>query len=124
MNKHIEDPIEIYLDEDLPLGWIRVSDGIETVYGPADKILTVLKEFADKPPDSNDWPEELIRFVALEEGSANDNPNTLIILDCNGGKRYVAGPHGASYCALSDWYDTGEPLAKSRKAAVRFGTEG
>jgi hypothetical protein len=83
-----------------------------------------LAEFADAAPSSSqDWPESLIATERLEEGGPNDNPSTLITLATNGGIRYAAGPHGANYCALSDWLSNVGRLAKSRQAAIAAAEE-
>ena len=77
--------------------------------------------FSDKAPrTSRDWPEELIRYEQLEPGGCNDNPNTLVTVETNGGTRFAAGPHGVSCCALEDW--DGD-LAMTRAEAIADGCE-
>lgn len=122
-------------EEDLPRGWVRMYDDTLNVYGAAKDVLAALEaigeeteygegldRLAEKAPDSNEWPEELIKFERLKEGSTNENPDTLITVETNGGTRYAAGPHGVSYCALSDWYYNCGPLAKTREEAIDTGT--
>lgn len=76
-------------------------------------------DFAEKVPDnSRDWPADLISFEQLEEGTVNDNPNTLVAVRTNAGTRYAAGPHGVSCCALGDWLDNAGDLAETREEAI------
>jgi hypothetical protein len=53
----------------------------------------------------------------------DENPNhTLLVRDASGKEGWVAGPHGASSCCLSDWLQyVGEPAA-TRDEAIRIGT--
>ena len=120
-------------DDDLPAGWVRVYDDNAEGYGPADDIISALQntptdaEYGTncptdgKPESSRDWPEELFTTEQLEEGTCNDEPNTLVTLQTNAGTRYAAGPHGVHSCALSDWFASGMPLAETREDAVSAG---
>lgn len=122
-------------DDDLPEGWVRVYDDTVEGYGPADEVLANLRAVSadddygtgcptgEQPDNSRDWPEELFTTEQLEEGTLNDEPNTLITLRTNGGTRYVAGPHGAYNCALFNWFHTGERFAKNREYAISSGCE-
>jgi hypothetical protein len=136
----------VYLDDDLPRGWVRVSDGTGEAYGLADEIAAAiagvpatgeirddaaidweacwdaLGGFAEHSPrDSQEWPEDLITIEPLEDGTADDNPDTIVIVETNAGTRYAAGPHGTSCCALGDWLESSEPLALTREAAIVSG---
>ena len=142
--------ISVYADDDLPAGWVRVSDGTGEAFGLASEIAARLADlpatgeatkdgadcdweatwellgenFADKAPHSSqDWPSDLIKAEQLEEGSCNDQPNTLITVETNGGTRYAAGPHGVYSCALGDWIDNLGELAQTREAAIDVGCE-
>lgn len=77
-----------------------------------------LAEFDTKPDSTRNWPDNLFTVEQLEEGTINDNPNTLIIVQTNAGTRYAAGPHGFSCCALGDWIDEIGELAESREEAI------
>jgi hypothetical protein len=124
--------------EYLPYGWVEVSDDSGT-WGYADALeivddldsIELGTEYGEdlgdwgRPPilgsghlSSHDWPEDLISFELIEEGSVNDNPDTLVTVVTNAGIRYAAGPHGVSFCALSDWFSSGMKLAKTREAAI------
>jgi len=127
-----------HADGDLPYGWVRVSDDCATLaIGPAVEIATALSEieygadyddlaglpFGKEPPHSTrDWPESLCFVDRLEEGTTNDNPNTLITVATNAGIRYAAGPHGVFSCALADWLREGD-LAPTRESAIEGGCE-
>jgi len=134
--------ISVYADPDLPRGWVRVSDGTGEVFGVVDALAKSLAKISEvdedwqevwdalgevgenhAPHSSQGWPEDLIRFEQLEEGTCNDQPNTLVIVETNGGTRYAAGPHGAFSCALSDWFDNLGSLAETREAAIAIGCE-
>lgn len=116
-------------DADLPAGWVRVYDDSTTGYGEAEDVLADLQEVVagaeygtgcpdgDKPDNSRDWPEALFFTEQLEEGTANDEPNTLITIQTNGGTRYAAGPHGAFQDALSEAFQFGA-LYRSREDAI------
>jgi hypothetical protein len=127
--------------------WVRVSDGTGEAYGLADEIAAAIAGvpatgeirddaeidweacwdalggfFAEHAPrDSEEWPEELIRTEQLEEGTCDDDPDTIVIVETNAGTRYAAGPHGTSCCALGDWLESSEPLALTREAAIVSG---
>ena len=118
----------------LPNGWAKLaSDGGE-IYGDSERVLEALKsesgsgefgecfakpDFTDKPPSSSrDWPENLIEFEQIEEGTVNDNPIILLTVGTNDGIRFVAGWHGVSECALGNWIDSGEPFAETRESAL------
>lgn len=121
-------------ENDLPRGWVRVYDDYTDGYGPADEVLAALKDVeagadygtgcptAAKPKSTRDWPSDLFMVEQLEEGTVNDNPNTLVTVETNAGTRYAAGPHGVSYCALSVWFSSGQELAESRGEAIDSGT--
>ena len=119
----------------LPNGWVKLASDSGSVYGDATLILAALGEaelgqgeFGEcfaivgctdaAPGSSRDWPENLIEFEQLEEGSANDNPITLVTVGTNDGLRFVVGPHGVSECALGNWIDGGEELAETRESAL------
>lgn len=135
--------LSVYADASLPRGWVRVdSNGDAPVFGLPETFADNLKMLSpervgedcggvwdvlsrvgfDKvPATSQEWPEDLIQCEQLETGDCNDNPNTLITIETNGGTRYAAGPHGENYCALSDWLTNVGELAATREEAVRVG---
>lgn len=119
--------------EDLPVGWVRLSDDYVGFVGPAADILEALKDLSeddeygsslndfDERMSSQNWPAELMVIEQLEEGTPNDNPNTLFTLQTNAGVRYAAGPHGVSHCAIRDWSD--DQFAETREEAISVGCE-
>jgi len=118
----------------LPNGWVWLYDDVMSYYGDSGEILKSLLsrrtfdsdeygcKFSDlatkMPTSSRDWPEDLIEFEQLEDGTANDNPITLVTVGTNAGLRYAVGPHGVSECALGNWMDSGEELAETRETAL------
>lgn len=88
--------------------------GFEAAWG-------ALASFDTEPTSSRAWPTELIDTEALEDGTPNDNPNTLFVLATNAGIRYAAGPTGANYCGLSDWLANDSDWATSREQAIEEG---
>jgi hypothetical protein len=134
--------IAAYADENLPRGWVRISDGSVSVYGEGQEILSALQDveydgsqdgwaeawealsgFLDSDPRTvDDWPAGLVKTEQLEEGTPNDNPNTLVTVKTNAGTRYAAGPHGANNDALWDTLRFAS-LHKSREDAVAAGCE-
>ena len=130
--------LHVYTDADLPAGWVRLSDSTCSIYADSQEVLAALRGvpatedtqenfdstwealggFSENPPkNSNDWPKDLIFIERLEEGTANDNPLSLLRIETNGGARWVQGPHGVSYCALGDWFDAGLGLIESEEEA-------
>lgn len=62
--------------------------------------------------------EELSR-EQIEEGDCNDSPNTVFQIRLPGGEEgWVAGPHGVSCCAISDWLQNVGKPAKDRESAI------
>jgi len=130
-----ENPCAFVVDarEDLPVGWVRLSDDYAGFVGPAADILEALKDLSeddeygsglngfDERMSSQNWPAELMSIEQLEEGTPNDNPNTLFTLQTNAGVRYAAGPHGVSYCVIRDWHD--DKFAVTREEAIEIGCE-
>ena len=115
----------VIADEHLPYGWVRVEDE-EFVFAIGDALeiyetLACLDRDDDYGcfdidcacPNSHTWPSDLMARETLEEGDPNDNPWTLFILGTNGGLRYCAGPHGASYDAIDE-----EDFHETRVAAL------
>ena len=141
--------ISVYSEDDLPAGWLRVSDGTGEAFGLASEIAArlaevpvtgevtddgrdldweaawdALGEFADHAPQSTqDWPSDRFKVEQLEEGTCNDAPASLIVVETNAGTRYAAGPHGVYACALSDWFNNCGKLAETREAAIEVGCE-
>ncbi len=119
----------VYLDVDLPKGWVRLADDEVQLFGSAADVLTALKAipvgadygsgldaFVSEITEDN-WPSELLQVEQLEEGAPNDNPNTLLVLQTNGGARYVAGPHGVDFTAFQ------MPFCMTREEAISAGCE-
>jgi hypothetical protein len=118
----------------LPNGWVKLASDSGEVFGDSERVLEALKsengngefgecfatlDFTDKPPGSSrDWPADLIEFEQLEDGTANDNPITLVTVGTNAGLRFAVGPHGVSECALGNWMDSGQELAETRGSAL------
>ncbi len=117
----------------LPNGWVKLAFESGSVYGEATLILAAIGESGSNefgecfatgnftgtaPGSSRDWPEDLIGLEQLEEGSANDDPITLLAVGTNAGLRFAVGPHGASECALGNWIASGEELAETRESAL------
>jgi hypothetical protein len=119
-----------------PRGWVRIADDYSETHGSAVEILAALKvaaredvelnaaglsKFPDcSPTNSRNWPDELISFEQLEDGTVNDNPVTLITVQTNSGTRYACGPHGVANCALSDAFDC-DAIYDNREAAIMAG---
>ena len=57
----------------------------------------------------------------IEEGTRNDNPNTVINVRLpNGEEGWVAGPHGVSSCCIFDWLQyIGKPAATKDEAIAQ-----
>jgi hypothetical protein len=123
-----------YADALLPLGWLRVSDGNVSAYGPGEEILAELQQLEDdagwesawevlyhfeekEPCSSQEWPRELLSCEQLEEGCDNDEPLTLCKIITNSGEYWTAGPHGAFTCAVSDAFRYGD-WHKTREKAL------
>jgi hypothetical protein len=120
--------------DSLPSGWVKLACDSGSIYGDSERVLEALKsengkgefaecfatvDFTDRAPSSSrDWPADLIDFDQIEEGAANDNPMTLVIVGTNAGLRFAAGPHGVSECALGNWMDSGKELAETRESAL------
>ena len=125
---------EVEATDSLPSGWVKLTSDGGSVYGNAELVLSALaaasgddefgecfatSDFVDRlPASSRDWPEDLIEFEQLEDGTANDNPITLVTVGTNAGLRYAVGPHGSSECALGNWIDSGEELAETRESVL------
>jgi hypothetical protein len=118
----------------LPNGWVSLACDSSSIYGDSERVLEALKsengygefaecfatlDFTDRAPSSSrDWPADLIEFEQLEDGTANDNPITLVTVGTNAGLRHAVGPHGVSECALGNWMGSGEELAETRESAL------
>tara|TARA_R110000803_G_scaffold32357_4_gene71383 strand:- start:673 stop:1248 length:576 start_codon:yes stop_codon:yes gene_type:complete len=58
----------------------------------------------------------------IDNGGINDNPNTVFeVLLPTGETGWLAGPHGVSVCAITDWLNHIGPLATDRDSAIREG---
>ncbi len=99
----------------LPEGWIKISNGTQSVFGPEKEILSVLQKhdsglvwdalscFSNLfPVSSNEWPADLLTIEQLETFFPNDDPVTLIEVKTNSGTKWACGPHGVSFCALRE----------------------
>ena len=67
---------------------------------------------------------ERISEEQIGEGTVNDNPEWVFQVKLPDGEQgWVAGPHGVSVCAITDWLNyIGQP-AKTREAAIAEGCE-
>lgn len=137
--------LSVYADPELPKGWVRVdSNGNCPIFGLAEALAENLRKVKpeevsedwaevwdalgevgeDKAPtNSTNWPSDLIKIEQLEDGSCNDQPNSLITVKTNAGTRYASGPHGVFACALGDWIENIGDLATTRKEAISKGCE-
>ena len=63
-----------------------------------------------------------ITELSRDNGGINDNPNTVFeVLLPTGETGWLAGPHGVSVCAITDWLNHIGPLATDRDSAIREG---
>ena len=87
-------------------------------YGCMDQI--------DEPRDSHSWPKGLFRCEQLEEGTVNDDPDTLVAIETNAGTRYFVGPHGVSCDAIAtgfecdDWHAS---IEEAKEAYLQLGMQ-
>jgi hypothetical protein len=136
--------IEIYIDGNLPRGWVRLSNeaGGE-IYGSAVEIADALRTFAegvqrrgtarddadfwdalqnfeDAPPYScSCWPPNLIAVEQIGEEDADFGPPCLLQIETNNGTRWAAGKHDGAWCTcLSDWIALFEGFEDDRQAAL------
>ena len=67
---------------------------------------------------------EILSTEQLASGTTNENPHHVFRVRLpNGEEGWVAGPHGVSCCAISDWLkEVGKP-ANSREEAIETGCE-
>ena len=73
--------------------------------------------------DSDDV--EILSSEQVGDGAVNDNPDWVFLVRLPDGVcGWIAGPHGVSVCAVTDWLQhIGEP-AGSRVAAIAEGCDG
>jgi len=73
--------------------------------------------------DSDDV--EILSSAQLGDGTVNDNPDWVFSVRLPDGVcGWIAGPHGVSVCAITDWLRyIGEP-SDSREAAIAEGCDG
>lgn len=129
-------------NENLPYPYpvIRLDGDGATTYIDGTASLRLLKESAEPEGnferdqehfyrrlvqiDENDTDYcEVLEREQLEDGTCNDNPNTVLrVRLANGAVGWVAGPHGTNYCAIRDWLDNVGNMAETRAQAIRTGT--
>lgn len=118
-------------DDDLPAGWVRVSDETASVWGPATEVLKRLEDQEElgweaawealsglkdtQPTSSHDWSDAdaLAKTTQIEEGTVNDNPYCVVELKTNAGPRFAWGPSGVSEDCVSSHFGSGVDLAES-----------
>lgn len=70
---------------------------------------------------------EIVKVISreqIEEGTTNDDPYHLFEIELPDNERgWVAGPHGVSACAICDWLQSHDKLAKTRCEAIAKGCE-
>ena len=60
----------------------------------------------------------------LEDGTCNDNPNTVFHVRLEDGREgWAAGPHGVNCDAVHDWLSTCNELAETADEAIASGCE-
>lgn len=119
-------------DDDLPLGWIRVSDDfVQYACGNASEIslhLTccdfvegsevdlgdLFRDCVNLKPSSKTWPKVLCHYEVLTDEGGDSAK--VVTLATNAGIRFAAGPDGAYSDCIADWRG---PFAKSREEAIR-----
>lgn len=123
----------VNVDDDLPLGWLRISDDYEQYAcgnGSEIGIHLACCDFSDSPeaeaadlfrgcvnlrPSAKTWPKTLLHYELLteEEGDCAK----VVTLVTNAGIRFAAGPDGAFSDCIADWHG---PFALSRDEAIRI----
>lgn len=65
---------------------------------------------------------KILEEVQIQPGTVNDNPNHAFKLRLPTGEAgWVAGPHGVSCCAISDWLCAGLTPEDTQEAAIARG---
>lgn len=130
-------------DEDLPAGWVRISDEAASFYGEGagilaalaaldairldrDEIFTAIHSIEGttrgKPESSGAWPGDLLgELIALEEGAANGHPMAVRAFKTNGGELWAVGASGAFFCPIADTFAAGGEFYDSREEAEAAG---
>jgi hypothetical protein len=136
------DGLAVYVDDELPAGWVRVSDGTGTSIGPAIEVLSALSVCSgDEATDQDGYPSEWESVWQALGGLASDThgigwgsiapdllssspDGTLLRLRCNGGYRYTtcSDPEGTDAVRdayrYDDWHQTARLAAQAHNARL------